>query len=120
MMKIDFLPTVPLAGEKAIQLKSRQEADSFARLLEQAKQKNNDRELDDRELKEACRRFEAYFLQQMLKGMRATVPQGGFIPKSYARNIYEGMLDEQYAEKMSETGGIGLAKLLYDDLTRRR
>jgi flagellar protein FlgJ len=114
-MKIDFSATLPMAANKAVQLKGRQETDTFARMLEQAKEKN-----DHQELKEACRQFEAYFLQQMLKGMRATAPQGGFIPKSYAREIYEGMLDEEYAEKMSEAGGIGLAKLLYDDLIRRK
>ncbi|MBS4024202.1 MAG: rod-binding protein [Clostridia bacterium] len=114
-IKIDFPVTLPMAADKAVQQKSHQETDTFARMLERAKEKNN-----DQELKEACLQFETYFLQQMMQGMRATVPQSGFIPKSYAREIYEGMLDEQYAEKMSQAGGIGLAKLLYDDLTRRR
>ncbi|MDW7675764.1 MAG: rod-binding protein, partial [Bacillota bacterium] len=113
-MQINFLPAGNTT-EKGTQTKAQQETDAFAKLLEEAQKSNN-----DEKLKEACQQFESYFLNQMLKGMKNTIPKNDMMPKSYAREIYEGMLDEQYSESMSKAGGIGLAKMLYDDLSKRK
>lgn len=74
----------------------------------------------DREaLQRAAEEFEAFFLQQMLSVMRRTVPEGGFLKKDHAHEIFEGMLDEALAGEMARAGGIGLANLLVAQLSAK-
>lgn len=68
-------------------------------------------------LKEAAAAFEAFFLQQILQTMRKTVPKGGLIDLGFAGETYTGMLDEALADEMAKAGGIGLGKLLIDQLS---
>lgn len=71
---------------------------------------------DPEEIKKAARAFEAYFISSLLKEMRKTVPSETFLGSGPGKEIYEGLLDETFAAKMSEQGGIGLAKLLVKKL----
>jgi len=70
-------------------------------------------------LLEACKQFEAIFLNMMLQQMRKSVWSGGFTEKSQAREIFESMKDEKMTEEMALDGGIGLAKQLYQQLSNR-
>ncbi|RKD21959.1 flagellar protein FlgJ [Caminicella sporogenes DSM 14501] len=92
---------------------SKQNTQQFKEMLEKAKQ-NNDTEA----LKSACKQFEAIFVNMLLKNMRKTVVEGGFIKKSHAREIFEGMLDEEIAKEVSKGQGIGLAKIMYEQLSK--
>ena len=62
-------------------------------------------------LKQAAEQFEAYFLQEVLKSMRATVENGGLVDSS-AMNTYQDMMDKEVAQSMSQGQGVGLAKML--------
>ncbi len=74
----------------------------------------------DDELKEACTEFESYFLNMMFKSMRKTVVcNGGIFVKSNAEKIFQDMLDEQMTDKMAKQGGIGLADMMYKQLSRQ-
>ncbi|SNS49767.1 flagellar protein FlgJ [Anaerovirgula multivorans] len=73
---------------------------------------------DPEKLMEVCREFESIFLNMMLQQMRRTVPDGGLVEKSYARDLYESLQDEEVAKEMSKGGGIGLAQELYTQLSR--
>lgn len=73
---------------------------------------------DPEKLLEVCREFESIFLNMMLQQMRRTVPDGGLVEKSYARDLYESLQDEEVAKEMSKGGGIGLAQELYKQLSR--
>nr|WP_306770719.1 rod-binding protein [Isachenkonia alkalipeptolytica] len=55
----------------------------------------------------------------MFKNMRNTVPDGGLVEKSFGRGIYEEMQDEKMAEDISQNGGVGLAKELYQQLSQQ-
>lgn len=83
----------------------------FETLLKEATAKQ-----DDKALKEACQEFEAYYLQQLFKEMRKTVPESGLLEKSAGREIYEDMLYEEYAKEMSKGNATGLADMLYKQL----
>ena len=72
---------------------------------------------DSEQLKDACREFEAIFLNMMMKQMRNTIPEGGMTEKSYGRETFEEMQDEILAEEMSKGQGVGLAKQLYEQLS---
>lgn len=75
---------------------------------------------DDKELMKVCKEFESIFTHMLLKQMRLTIPDGGLIEKSTAREIFEDMYDQEIAKSVSEKGqGIGLAKILYEQLKKR-
>ncbi len=74
---------------------------------------------DAEKLLDACKEFEAIFLEMMLKQMRRTVPEGELIEKSFAREIYETMQDEEISKEMARGRGIGLAQDLYKQLSRK-
>lgn len=74
-------------------------------------------ENDKEKLLEACKEFEAIFLNMMLKQMRGTVTESNLTEKSHAREIFEEMHDEKLARAMAEGRGIGLAQQLFQQLT---
>jgi len=75
---------------------------------------------DQQALKQACQEFESFFIYYMLKVMRQTVPKVDLIDGGLAKEIYTSLFDEQLAQKVSEGGGIGLAKLLLKQFTRNQ
>jgi flagellar protein FlgJ len=72
----------------------------------------------DSELEKACQEMESIFLNYLLKEMRNTINKSGFINGGTAENIYVGMLDTELSKVISERGGIGLSKILQDQLAK--
>ncbi|WP_432662607.1 rod-binding protein [Wukongibacter baidiensis] len=97
----------------AKQVSNEQKTDDFKDILESAKASN-----DDERLEATCKQFESIFLSMLMKNMRKTVVDGGLIEKSHAREMFEGMLDEEIAKESSKEHGIGLAKLMYEQLSK--
>ncbi|WZL82094.1 rod-binding protein [Vallitaleaceae bacterium 9-2] len=89
----------------------------FQKLLDRTVQQQTDQEKNDQELKQACESFEAYYVQQLFKEMRKTVPDGGMFEKNNASEIYTQMLDEEYSKIISEGQGMGIATALYKQLS---
>ncbi len=81
-------------------------ADAIAKRKEEAK------------LKTACKDMEAVFLNMMLTQMRATVPKGNLIGESSGEKIIQSLLDTELTKNMSQAGGIGLADMLYRQLSK--
>lgn len=75
---------------------------------------------EEARLLEVARALESIFLQALLQGMRRTVPEGGLFPKGFAVETYEGMYDQHLSEVMAKAGGIGLARLIVEQLTSSR
>lgn len=71
----------------------------------------------DKELREACRGFEAMFLSMMYKQMRATVPEDSLFGESNAQKIFEDMRDSELMKQAAESGGVGLADMMYRQLS---
>ena len=71
---------------------------------------------EDKALREACKGFEALFLNMMYREMRATVHEGGLFGEDNATKIFEDMRDSEMAKQMAEAGGIGLGDMLYKQL----
>lgn len=73
---------------------------------------------EEQQLKDVCADFEAIFIHMMLKSGRSTVPDSGFIEKSNGTKMFEDMYDQEMATAMSksEDGGIGIAKMLYEQM----
>ncbi|MFZ0611997.1 MAG: rod-binding protein [Desulfobacterales bacterium] len=67
-------------------------------------------------LKKACAEFEALFINQLLKELRATVDKSGLMDGGQAEEVYTGMMDTEIARDLASKGGIGLAAILYRQL----
>jgi peptidoglycan hydrolase flgJ len=78
----------------------------------------SDADVQAKKLREACEGFEAMFLSMMYKQMRATVPESGlFGKKSNAIKIFEDMRDTELMNAAAKSGGIGLADMMYKQLS---
>lgn len=76
----------------------------------------------DEELMEACKSFEAYFVEQAFKGMEKMVPkdeeESSSMTTSYT-DMFKDKLYQEYAEDATERGdGIGIAAMLYEQMKR--
>jgi flagellar protein FlgJ len=68
-------------------------------------------------LRQACEQFEAVFLAQLLQKMRDTVPEDPLLGDSRAKDIYYSMLDWDMAQQIARTQSVGLAAMLYRQLS---
>ncbi len=68
-------------------------------------------------LKKVCEDFETVFLNYTLQKMRETVPKDDLMGADHGEQIYRGMLDEELAKQMATSGGVGLASMLFRQLT---
>ena len=81
--------------------------------------KNKAAEEEKKKLKKACADFESLFVYNMLKTMRQSIPQSGLTGNGAGKDIYEMMLDQKIAEEVtSKRGGIGLQKMLLEQMQR--
>lgn len=67
-------------------------------------------------LKKACEDFETIMTTYLLKSMNETVMRTESEAFGSGRDLYEGMMVETVAGQLSHSQGIGLAKLLYQQL----
>ena len=71
---------------------------------------------DPAALREVASQFEALFIKIMFKNMRATSLADPIFGQSDQHDMYQDMLDQQYAAEMSSGRGIGLAEMLVRQL----
>lgn len=88
------------------------ESKEFARSLQAAIDTK-----DKKKLYESCQELESVFLSKVYESMRNTIPDGGLVEKSFAVQTFETMLDDEYAKQSSKTGSVGLADILYRQLS---
>jgi len=72
------------------------------------------------ELMDACKQFEAYFLEQVFKGMENTIPknEGGDASTQNLLDYFKDSTIQQLAADSTETNGLGLAQMLYEQMKR--
>jgi Rod binding domain-containing protein len=71
----------------------------------------------DKKIMEAAKMYEQQFMQEMQKAMNKTV-----VPtekRSMAQEVFKGQLDQQYLQQWSDSGGVGLADLIYSQIKER-
>jgi flagellar protein FlgJ len=73
----------------------------------------------DQKLKDAAAMYEQQFLQTMIKSMRSTITESDLIPTSAGEKIFREELDNEYANQWGKQGGIGLQKLIYDQMIEK-
>ncbi len=74
----------------------------------------------EEELMDACKEFEAYFIEQVYKGMEKTIMKADDDDSSGSyMDYFKDMQTQEYAKLASEQGnGIGLASQLYEQMKR--
>ena len=73
---------------------------------------------EDAKLKATCQEMEAVFLNMMLTRMRATVPKGNLLGNSSGEQMMTSLLDTELTKNMAQAGGMGLADMLYRQLSK--
>lgn len=71
----------------------------------------------DAKLRESCEGFESIFIQKMWQQMRATLPKTNML-QGKDEQYWQSMYDQELAKNMASAGGIGLAKMMYEQLSR--
>ena len=69
-------------------------------------------------IEEVAAQFESLFLQQMLKSMRDATVKSDLFDSSQIET-YQSMADQQLALQLSEQGGIGLARMMVEQMQTR-
>lgn len=112
-MKIDALTATASQLKKNQQLTAKN--GDFQKMVVQAQEKQ-----DETQLKEACQQMEALFINQLLSQMRKGIPKNDLLPQSSATRIFQDMLDAEYSKEMAKSpDNLGIADILYQDLTRK-
>ncbi|NOT22097.1 MAG: hypothetical protein HOP22_05165 [Nitrospiraceae bacterium] len=63
-------------------------------------------------LKDAAHEFEAYFISNLLKVMRETVPKGALENKGGA--YFYSFYDQEIGRLSAQAGGLGLARMIHE------
>lgn len=77
-------------------------------------------EATDEELMDACKEFEAYFLEQMFKEMMNTIPESEDEDSSMSQltDYMEESWIQEMAATSTDTSSLGLAQTLYEQMKR--
>ena len=73
---------------------------------------------EERKLRKVSQDFEAIFLNLMLKSMRKSVPESGFLPNGAGHDIYRQVFDEEIARSIARSRGFGLSDVIYRELSK--
>lgn len=74
----------------------------------------------DDELLAACKQFEAYFVEQLYKGMMKTIPKSEETSNytSMMTDFYKDQMIQSMAEQTTKQTNLGLAQMLYEQMKR--
>ena len=86
--------------------------------MDSLRKRLGDTATSEQKLRESCEGFEAIFLQKMWEQMRKSVPKEGFM-HSKDEEMYQSLFDVELCKKMAGAGGIGLADMLYEQLSQQ-
>jgi len=74
-------------------------------------------EREEKRLREACKQFEGIFLGLLLKSMRKTVTKADLFGSARDEEIFSDMLDTELCERASGAQSLGIADMLYRQLS---
>jgi flagellar protein FlgJ len=84
--------------------------------IPQAAELSPNRQAEEKKLQDACKQFESLFLNQLFTQMRKSIPKCDLFGEGKDREMFDEMMDTERAKAWSESGGIGLANLLYQQM----
>jgi flagellar protein FlgJ len=66
---------------------------------------------------EKSKEMETQFVKMMVDEMKKNIHKTGFIHGGQAEEMFSSMLNEQYAEQMTENSDFGIAQSIYNQIT---
>lgn len=70
-------------------------------------------------LRDVSKAYEKLFMREMMKAMRSSVSESGFIKQNQMEKIFREELDQEHLQGWSDRGGVGFADVIYDNLIER-
>jgi Rod binding domain-containing protein len=112
--------TTPLVDTNFALREATDQSDAIRRKLDMdaLRERLGDQRTKDEKLRESCEGFEAIFVQKMWEQMRKTLPKEGYL-HSKDEETYQSLFDIELSKKMTSAGGIGLADMLYEQLSQQ-
>ena len=95
-------------------------AQNLARMSARADAAPAEEEEKDRKLRKSCADFEALFISYIFQTMRRTVPESALTTRMPGKDTYTMIMDHKLSEDLARRGGIGLQKILYEQLKQPR
>ena len=74
-------------------------------------------EATDAELYEACKEFETYLVEQVIKSTKSAMLEDEDSEGDYMK-MFGDTLNQSYAEMITETADLGIAQMLYESMKR--
>ncbi|MBP3569830.1 MAG: rod-binding protein [Lachnospiraceae bacterium] len=71
----------------------------------------------DEELMEACKDFEAYLVEQVIKSTKQAMLEDEDSEGDYMK-MFGDTMTQSYAEMITETSNLGIAQMLYESMKR--
>lgn len=84
-------------------------------------EKFNEKKLskDEKALKETTEEFEAIFIKMLLDAQEKTIDRkSSMLYGGNGEDIFRSMLNDERAKSISKSGELGLAKVMYEQLSR--
>jgi flagellar protein FlgJ len=75
---------------------------------------------EDAALRKACNDFESLLVGQVLKQMRQSIQKTELFGSREKEDMFQGMLDDEISKEMSTNHSIGIADVMYKQLSRQK
>ncbi|MBN1532739.1 MAG: rod-binding protein [Spirochaetes bacterium] len=86
--------------------------------LETVQRRDARGEGEQQRLMNACVEMESLFVSRMLSEMRKTVHRSDWLYGGFAEDVFTDMLYDEYALQISKNSNLGLARQLYEEMSR--
>lgn len=93
--------------------KAKSEQNEFDDILKSAQE-----EQDDEKLLETCKKLESVFVNMIFKQMQSTIQKSKLIDGGFGEEVYNDMLTEKYSDEATSGNGVGLAQMMYKQLSK--
>ncbi len=70
-------------------------------------------------LRKACTDFESLMIYHMMKFMRQSVPQNGFLSGGPGQDIYQSLFDQEVSKNLALRSGLGIGEKIYRQMIQR-
>ncbi len=83
-----------------------------------ASRSNGKEKVRDKKLMDTCIEMESLFVAKMFNEMRKTVHKSDWLHGGFAEEVFEDMLYDEYALNLSKNTKLGIAGMLYNELSK--
>lgn len=112
------MTTQPVDSQFALQSSQYNDVVQRKMSMDAMRKRLGDGRTEEQKLRESCEGFESLFIQKMWEQMRKTLPKEGYL-HSKDEETYQSMFDVELSKKMASSGGMGLADMLYEQLSQK-